>query len=149
MKGVNNLISRRRVLRSVVGLIGLQLLARPWAAPAAPVAPAAESVWRGFEGIFSNPGAAVEVGQRYLRCRPDDANPDWLARQLVLDPTALQTKAGLGAQQALRQHLTERVRADYQSGNTVQVGGWILSLTEARSCALLACALRSGPMTGL
>lgn len=30
----------------------------------------------------------------------------------------------------------ERVATDFQTGNTVVVDGWILSLTEARQCAL-------------
>jgi hypothetical protein len=32
--------------------------------------------------------------------------------------------------------LAARVRSDFEDGRTVVVGGWVLSLTEARQCAL-------------
>lgn len=34
------------------------------------------------------------------------------------------------------QRLKERVRNDFEQGRTLQLNGWIVSLTEARQCAL-------------
>lgn len=62
-------------------------------------------------------GVAV-VGARYRALAPDDD----------LD---LGDDVGIDA-------LRERVRADFEAGDTVDVDGWVLSRTEARAAALLA-----------
>lgn len=51
------------------------------------------------------------------------------------------TQAILGAAwpatpSALRQHMDERVQRDFDAGQTIRLDGWILSVTEARQCAL-------------
>jgi hypothetical protein len=60
----------------------------------------------------------VVVGTRYRELAPDDD----------LD---LGDDLGIDA-------LRERVRADFEAGETVDVDGWVLALTEARAAALLA-----------
>lgn len=37
---------------------------------------------------------------------------------------------------AILRHMAERVTADFRAGRTVLLDGWVLSLTEARQCAL-------------
>ena len=63
----------------------------------------------------------AERGSRSLRAAILDARP-WHAR--------LTRAASPG--------LAELVRADFEAGRTVVVDGWILSVTEARQCALFS-----------
>jgi hypothetical protein len=38
----------------------------------------------------------------------------------------------------IQARLNEQVTADFKSGNTVIVSGWVMALTEARQCALFS-----------
>ena len=79
-------------------------------------------------GIFRYPAAAEAVGRAYLARHPD-APLDTLAA------------AGLGSAHsahALREDVQTRSRADFYTGNTVLVDGWVLSRAEACACALAA-----------
>jgi hypothetical protein len=40
--------------------------------------------------------------------------------------------------EALRAGLEEKIRTDFIAGDLVAVGGWLLSITEARLCALVS-----------
>lgn len=68
------------------------------------------------------------LGRRYRAARPEENSRAALIRAL---------HAGLDAQAALtRERLDERIRADFAQGRTIQLNGWIVSVTEARQCAL-------------
>jgi len=41
-------------------------------------------------------------------------------------------------QKAIRAALDDRVKQDFQTNKTVTVSGWVLSVTEARQCALFS-----------
>ena len=38
----------------------------------------------------------------------------------------------------LKELLQQKVHSDFEGGNTVIVSGWVLSVTEARQCALFS-----------
>lgn len=66
----------------------------------------------------------VALGRAYLQRYPEEASQYQLARLVPAD-------AGLRAHQ---------VRADFVAGEWVTLGGWVLSRTECRYCALHALA---------
>jgi hypothetical protein len=70
-----------------------------------------------------NSAAARAIGAAYLRAHPNDSLTD--ARAIATQPRA---------------HIAARVREDFAAGRVVLLDGWMLSVTEARLCAL---ALRS------
>jgi len=78
------------------------------------------------------------LGGGYRAQCPAESHPEVLTR-LILDAVAPLDRSP----QALRHELLlpaldRRVRAEFGSGTTVRIGGWILALTEARLCALCA-----------
>ena len=91
-------------------------------------------------GAFTDLAAAQAVGAAYLGANPrarDErrlvsqlrrANPDW---GRVAQPPAVRRLARTEA------------RRDYAAGRLATVGGWYLSLTEARMCALATFVRRA------
>ena len=64
------------------------------------------------------------LGRAYLQRHPHEALPTRLAEVVPEDPLVR----------------NRQVRADFAAGRVVILGGWILSLTECRYCALQAIA---------
>ena len=82
--------------------------------------------------------SAEAVGREYLRSRPLErlllAACRWTGVLLGLGPPEGDGPPGGRKVEMIRR----RIRRDFDRGRTVEVGGWILSLTEARLCALVA-----------
>lgn len=75
-----------------------------------------------------------DIGWRYREMAPGENDPRVL------------TDAILGGRQgtisvALSARRDEQVKSDFTAGRTVKVNGWILSVTEARQCALYSMQL--------
>jgi len=86
--------------------------------------------------ISADPSSAQEIGRAYLTTARLQLAPDQLAGLLL---------EGLGLQEAdlagltdgmLRRAVDVRVRADFAEDHTIDIDGWILSLTEVRLAAL-------------
>ena len=76
------------------------------------------------------------VGRRYL-----ETGADGIAASALLDqvlPRGVRSRP----EAEIRSCLLTRIRRDFVSGTTVEVEGWVLSVTEARLCALVALAAR-------
>lgn len=71
------------------------------------------------------------IGRSYREMVPAESDSDAL-RSAILDA---RERAGWG-RSATSTSLDRSVRADFEQGRTVVVNGWILSVTEARQCAL-------------
>jgi len=100
-------------------------------------------------GGFSRPSVALRIGLLYLRKRPSEANEEWLA-QVVFADWVPRGAAETGSQPGtLKRYLAQRVKTDYERGETTQVAGWMLSHTELRACALLACRFAPGAVAGV
>ena len=70
-----------------------------------------------------------ELGRMYLAAVPAESNAPALANAILAEPLP-------GTPTALRAQVNDRVQRDFDEGRIVTVGGWILSVTEARQCAL-------------
>lgn len=82
--------------------------------------------------------ALVRLGRAVLTARPDEADPDTLARLLM-------AAAAPGTDLADPPAVAARVVADdFAAGRTVDVDGWRLAVSEARAAALLALACDAG-----
>lgn len=71
------------------------------------------------------------LGRQYLTLAPAEHAIARLAHAILPDASALRPDQ-------VRPALAVRVRDDFAAARTVTVQGWILSVTEARQCALFA-----------
>ena len=78
--------------------------------------------------------ALVAIGARYLKVAPGEGEEDLLADLL--------SQGRKGPPDSLAHMLQQRIRADYESHDTLILEGWVLSRTEARQCALLSLIQR-------
>ena len=87
-----------------------------------------------------NPETIAALGESYRISVPDEDNLEELRNMLLLD-----VEDNVIAQDTddatLKQLLEERVKSDFDQGETVILDGWILSKTEARQCALFSLNL--------
>lgn len=82
-------------------------------------------------------GSARAVGRAYVATRPPERTLQRVLTALTADrfPPRMVLRAD---PQTLRVRVREALRDDFARGRTVSVHGWVLSLTEARLCALVA-----------
>jgi hypothetical protein len=120
---------RREVLRA--GFWGV-LASLFDGAAAAPTAPGDDlTAW------LRHARSAAVVGREYLKIAPREADAAVL-RHLIGDDRAMAAATGRASARAMREHLRTRARQDFEDGRIVTLQGWILSVTEARLCALVA-----------
>jgi len=74
------------------------------------------------------------IGLNYMRKVPKESRERVLVRRLM-------GKSG-GQAENLAITIEKQINNDFMAGNTVMVDGWILSVTEARQCALLSLTLQ-------
>ncbi len=75
-----------------------------------------------------------ETGQAYIKKFPVEDNEKKLTDLLVENSAIVQSSDT----KAIHLFFDKKIHDDFESGNTVIVNGWILSLTEARQCALFS-----------
>jgi hypothetical protein len=89
-----------------------------------------------LRALVPAPESAREIGRIYLAGRTGEVGAGTLT-DLILSSMSLDEGTIVALdKQALSARLTSRVRADFAKGLTVEIGGWILSRTETRLCAL-------------
>jgi hypothetical protein len=74
----------------------------------------------------------TEIGKTYASTSPEEHNVDKLI-SLLLDDDKITESADASA---IISFLNNNITADFKAGKTVIVNGWVLSVTEARQCAL-------------
>jgi len=82
--------------------------------------------------------SARAVGACYLEGARTRNDPEALAQRLLADDLGLPGGIDGVTDTDLREIARNRISADFVSGNTVSVSGWVLSRTEARLCAIVA-----------
>ncbi len=81
--------------------------------------------------------SARRVGAAYLGQRPDETSRENLMASLArsLRETGITLPSGTSVA-GLAEGFSELIRADFASGRTVIIEGWVLSESECRLCAL-------------
>jgi hypothetical protein len=131
------LLDRRRTLMLLAWASSLPLLLR---APRSPPAEEA-AAWRAAQlrALIPEPGLARVLGRAYRAQYPGEAEMATLTWLLWRD-LGLSGAPGLRVnaptREQLRAALDSRVRAQFGTGDTVLVQGWMLARAEARLCAL-------------
>ena len=97
----------------------------------------------GLADFFKHRKSAEVIGREYLMQSPDERNLDTLLDRL-LDGGGRGAEFSVAGAGRRREMLRELTREDFARGRVVKVGGWILSLTEARLCALAGVLGTSG-----
>ena len=68
------------------------------------------------------------IGNKYIEKKSNEANVRSLVKQLMQGIS----DSGVGLAEAIQ----TKVKSEFEKRNTVMVDGWVLSVTEARQCAL-------------
>lgn len=76
----------------------------------------------------------IITGNAYRKRHPEEDQKSRLT-ELLLAGSALQHSSD---SEAIRRMLINKVRDDFKKGDMDVVAGWILSITEARQCALFS-----------
>lgn len=75
-----------------------------------------------------------EIGEKYRQLTPAENGADRLQEAL------LRTAGGNGkttpSDAALQTQMEQNIKKDFEANRIVRINGWILSVTEARQCAL-------------
>jgi len=94
--------------------------------------------------LLKHEESARIIGREYLRMAPHEANAQILLNLISLGCTDGSTGTSDEAPESLRERLQARTCRDFEEGQIIRIHGWILSLTEARLCALVALVSHSG-----
>jgi len=86
--------------------------------------------------LFKNRRSAETVGLEYLKQAPEERDVNLLLGRLLEGGEAHRRTFMAAEASRQREMLRRQVRDDFARGRVVKVGGWILSLTETRLCAL-------------
>jgi len=76
----------------------------------------------------------VEAGRAYRKANQNEDDKNALKSLLL----AGSVSSAAGDDKAIRAMLDSRVNSDFKTGKVTMVNGWVLSLTEARQCALFS-----------
>jgi len=81
--------------------------------------------------------ALREIGLAYLKLKPSEEKKNRLVDFLTEESGGkkLNSKA---ADKEVESFLNNKIRSDFEKNDIVTVKGWVLSLTEARQCALFS-----------
>ena len=77
-----------------------------------------------------------EIGMAYRMQTTSETDADKLATLLLTD-SAGHPVSSASDPSFIQNLMSRKINQDFESGNIVIVNGWILSVTEARQCALL------------
>lgn len=70
-----------------------------------------------------------EIGRAYLKQHAEENDDRKLAQMLALP-------AGIAGTDAVHAYFDKQIQHDFDTGNVALASGWVLSVTEARQCAL-------------
>ena len=74
------------------------------------------------------------IGKMYLNMKPSESNQDWLLKSIIGKSFKELPESEPASLYSLK--IESKIHSDFLMGKTVIVNGWILSVTEARQCAL-------------
>jgi len=124
-------MKRRQFLQiTAIGTVGLSLPGTSWLS-------GQPSRWQAFAypellTLLDNKQRVREIGSVYRCVFPKENAPETLMAAIMSDSGISEDLAD----SMLRARLDQQIRNDFAQGHTVQLKGWILSVNEARQCAL-------------
>jgi hypothetical protein len=127
---------KRRQFLSAFALSGVLWTA--WQSRARAWLPSGRGAADRLVAVLRRPASAAVVGRAYLAGHPAEADRAWLAAQLGGDLRCQDCDPARSDATRLRAGLARQLRADFAQSRVVRVDGWVLSVTEARLCALAA-----------
>jgi hypothetical protein len=77
-------------------------------------------------------GMLEEIGKAYLRKNPEENTAELLAGRLMKNHPGMEHMD----KDALASFFRKEISADFLNDRTLVISGWVLSVTEARQCAL-------------
>ena len=86
-----------------------------------------------FFSHFVNEDVIKQAGANYLKLVPAESNKEKLISVLMENVSAASSDIV-----ALESAMDKKIQNDFDNRNTIIVNGWILSVTEARQCALFS-----------
>jgi len=90
--------------------------------------------------LFPRGQSAHRIGRLYLRQAPSEDDAPALVHLIVASLSVPLDALHRLDDGAMRELIERRVRQDFADGRTASVDGWVLSVTEARLCAVAALA---------
>lgn len=90
-----------------------------------------QASWIGH--FFSSPESARRIGHLYLKYYPDIRELTHLEAECRVNHHNVSSRRSIALQ---RQRIAGLIRHDFEQERTVNLDGWILSITEAQVCAL-------------
>jgi hypothetical protein len=132
-------IPRREALKALAGLFAMPLTAWNGALAAATIHDRDITISAAkIIDLFSDKTSARVIGSHYLSQNPAEASVNALIEKLSVDLPGV--RAGFAGQPhaSLAELFAQRVRREFESGSVVRIQGWVLSVCEARLCALAA-----------
>lgn len=125
------MVKRRNIIMLMVaGLSGALTKWSDRTAMADSGEPEQEPLVAGLTDLFSDPAAAIEIGNVYLQDCPGSELPQCLLSGVGFGPAAPRR---LEPAEFHRRRLR-----DFEHGNTLLLDGWIMARSELCACALLA-----------
>ena len=85
---------------------------------------------------FCDEKEIYEIGKHYRSCVPAEGQKEKLKQLLLTNEYG--KKIASSDDPAISEWIEEKVSNDFESGKIVMIDGWVLSVTEARQCALLS-----------
>jgi len=86
-------------------------------------------------GRICDEKAVLEIGTTYRKQMPDEVGETQLVSLLLTDGTGKSISPSTD-KSSLGSWLEQKIGNDFKTGRTVIVNGWVLSVTEARQCAV-------------
>jgi len=77
-----------------------------------------------------------DIGMAYRMQTASETDADKLTTLLLTDSAGKPVSASSG-ESFIQNIISKKIARDFETGNIVVVNGWVLSVTEARQCALL------------
>jgi hypothetical protein len=95
-----------------------------------------------FLSILMDKSAIEEIGKSYLKKHPEENSEEQLKHNILgsFDGNSLAKKETEGS---IDQFFEQKILSEFKNGNQELVDGWVLSVTEARQCALFTVLNKS------
>ena len=124
-------MDRRQFIQfAAAGAAGIGLTGVVWLPSAEP--PLSVLVRPALLRLLNSPDEITAIGNAFRAARPTERTADAIASAILSD---MQLSPEF-PEAALRDGLSRQIRQDFAEHRTVRLRGWILSVTEARQCAL-------------